>query len=378
MICQFKTKKMKFKFFLSLILIKNYQLMLININYDIINLIVNYLPSSRRHLNGTFLNIFVNRYPKYYAYLYSLKDARYLIKTTKDALKKIIITSHFIETLHMLKFLYLQTKLSRYSSLVSLRLEGCYDHPFVNTNTFLFPNFTKLKFLSCHNCFRLTDIPEKYIQLRYLYCENCLYLAKIPETLINLKKLIIINSCKDPFLQKCSLSPKFVNLKYLNISQSYICRIPETYVNLTYLNCSDTCIHDIPAEFINLKKLNVEKTQVEIIPDLPNLIELNCSTSRVYQLSPKLINLKILICNRCPIAKIPITLVNLQSLCCVVTNIISIPKELINLKYLLRNFIEIQMPDEIKNQIEEYIWKPRDDDDEISYIINEYNIVRRR
>ena len=145
------------------------------------------------------------------------------------------------------------------------------------------------------------------------------------------------------------IPPFFENLRILNVSHTFVRRLPIELINLEELNCANTPMRILPAEYTSLKKLEVDNTLISFIPETYEKLEFLCIYStRVCDLSPCFINLKELNAGKSLLKSLPETYEKLEKLDCKLSLVQQIPSTYRKLRWLDCTFTEAVIPKEIR------------------------------
>jgi hypothetical protein len=202
-------------------------------------------------------------------------------------------------------------------------------------------NINNYEFLFSYTFFK-NNYQEYFINLVYLNCSNT-DIEYISENLINLKVL----NCNNTKLFE--LPETLINLEYLNIFNTNILILPKTFTKLKELHADGTFLEKISKNLINLNKITINNTNINKIKYYEKLEYLDCHNSYIDNIDINTIqNIKYLNISNTLIESnqfIDESLVskwtnnnytfnNLIYLDCSNTNLIKLPKKLNNLKYL--------------------------------------------
>jgi hypothetical protein len=131
------------------------------------------------------------------------------------------------------------------------------------------------------------------------------------------------------------IPPFFQNLRYLNVSHTFIRKLPSELVHLKELVCSHTPIRVLPESYTDLVFLDAYHTMIQVIPEeYHNLKVLRIGSTRVIELPPTFENLAELDIRESSIATLPHTYKRLEKLNARLSFLIAIPEEYTRLRWL--------------------------------------------
>lgn len=202
----------------------------------------------------------------------------------------------------------------------------------------------------------IKEIPNTFINLRYLDISNT-NISSIPDEFVNLE-ILLCNNCKS----LVSLPKTFTKLKKLYCSNTNLYNIPEEYTYLEHINCKSCVNITTISDKFNLKELYISDTQIRSLSK--NWVNLECLiiTNNNYityipkiftkleslgvegtkiEYIPEFVNLKSLFISRTIIKALPNTLTKLNLLAADESCLNYIPETFQNLEYLFLDKSEL-------------------------------------